>query len=41
MGAYIAAGVSVGDGRQLGKGAHSVVTRDIAPYTVVAGIQLR
>lgn len=34
-GAYIAAGVSVGHGAVVG--AHSVVTRDIAPYTVVAG----
>jgi chloramphenicol O-acetyltransferase type B len=34
-GAYIAAGVTVGDGAVVG--AQSVVTRDVAPYTVVAG----
>jgi acetyltransferase-like isoleucine patch superfamily enzyme len=34
-GAYIRAGVTIGDGAIVA--AHSVVTRDVAPYTVVAG----
>lgn len=34
-GAYICAGVTIGDGAIIA--AHSVVTRDVPPYTVVAG----
>ncbi len=34
-GAYVAAGVSIGDGAIVG--AHSVVTRDVPAYAVVAG----
>jgi len=34
-GAYIAAGVTIGDGVVVA--AHTVVTRDVAPYSVVAG----
>lgn len=34
-GAYIAAGVSVGDGAVVA--AHAVVTKDVPPYSVVAG----
>ncbi len=34
-GAYVAAGVTIGDGAVVG--ARAVVTRDVAPYTVVAG----
>ena len=35
FGAFILDGVSIGDGAIVG--AHSVVTKDVAPYTVVAG----
>lgn len=35
-GAYIKAGIKVGDGAIIG--AHAVVTHDIAPYSVVAGV---
>lgn len=34
-GCFIAAGVSIGDGAIIG--AHSVVTRDVDPYAIVAG----
>jgi len=34
-GAYISAGVTIGDGAIVG--AHSVVTKDVPPYAVVAG----
>lgn len=36
QGAYIKAGITIGDGVVIG--AHSVVTHDIEPYTVVAGV---
>ena len=35
-GAYIKAGVSIGDGAVVG--AHSVVTHDVEPYSIVAGV---
>lgn len=36
---YIKAGVSIGDGAILG--AHSVITHDIPPYAIVAGVPAR
>lgn len=39
FGCYIKAGVSIGSGAIIG--AHSVVTHDIEPYTIVAGIPAR
>lgn len=38
-GAYIKAGVSIGDGSVIG--AHSVVTHDVEPYSIVAGVPAR
>lgn len=35
-GAYIKAGITIGDGAVIG--AHAVVTHDVEPYTVVAGV---
>ena len=35
-GVFIASGVQIGDGAVIG--AHAVVTRDVAPYAVVAGV---
>ena len=35
-GAYIKSGVTIGDGAVIG--AHAVVTRDVAPYAIVAGV---
>ncbi len=38
-GVYIRSGVKIGDGAVIG--AHAVVTRDVEPYSVVAGIPAR
>lgn len=38
-GCYIKAGVTIGNGSIVG--AHSVVTHDVAPYTIVAGVPAR